>query len=123
MKYITTTIAALALCACTTTGQVASKTNGPVDKNVTRLALCSGAQKVDIAFQGIAIAAPGVIPAKVMDAEGAAADGLGFVPGKPDAARDGSLCAKVYAGDVDVAINTAIKAAMDITALMAKWKQ
>lgn len=115
-------LASFALTACAADGGVAG--NGkPIDKEQTRVASCDGAQKFDIAFQGLATAAPGVIPAKVMDVEGGVMDGLGFAAGKVATARDGSMCAKVYAGDINVAINTAIKAAADIAGLIAKWKQ
>lgn len=112
----------LSLSGCAADGTFASKTK-PVDKEQTRVAICSGAQKVDLAFQTIAKNAPGVVPPKVMDVEGTSAHDLGFTPGDPAAAREGSLCAKVYVGDINVAINTAIVATADISALIAKWKQ
>lgn len=115
-------LGAVSLAACASDGGLAGK-DKPVDGQKTRAAVCDGAQKIDLAFQAIAIAAPGVIPPKIMDGEGAAIDSIGFKPGKPDPARDGSLCAKVYNGDLNVAINTAIQVTIDVTALLAKWKQ
>lgn len=122
LPFLTASLAALILSGCAADGSLAGK-NKPVDKEQTRVAICSGAQKVDLAFQTIAKNAPGVVPPKVMDVEGTSAHDLGFTPGDPAAARDGSLCAKVYVGDINVAINTAIVATADISALIAKWKQ
>lgn len=120
--FLITIIVVMVLVACASDGSLAGK-GKPVDKEQTRVAVCDAAQKVDIAFQGIAKAAPGVIPPKVMDGEGAALDLLGYAPGRVGEARVGSLCAKVYNGDVNVAINTAIQVAIDVTPLLAKWKQ
>lgn len=115
-------VLSLSLSGCAADGTLAGK-DKPVDKEQTRVALCDGAQKVDIAFQTIARNAPGVVPPKVMDVEGTTAHDLGFTPGSPAAARDGSICATVYTGNLNVAINTAIAATADISALIAKWKQ
>ena len=112
----------LSLAACASDGGFASKEK-PLDKEATRLAMCQGAQKIDIAFQTIAQSAPGVIPPNVMDTEGAVIATVGFQPGKPDPARDGSVCAKVYTGDLDVAINTAIAAVTNISVLIKNWQR
>ncbi len=111
----------LLLASCTSTGQLATS-GKPLDKEATRLAICEGAQKVDIAFQTIAGAAPGLIPAQIMDTEGAVIGVLGFQAGSPDAASPSSVCAKLYSGDLDVAINTAILATVQISKLIQTWR-
>lgn len=112
----------LVLTGCAADGTIASGSK-PLDKNQTRLAMCEGAQKIDIAFQTIAKNTPGVIPANVMDAEGAVIDTVGFTPGSPDAARAGSVCATVYSGNLDVAINTAIVAITNVSGLIKNWQK
>lgn len=90
----------------------------PLDKEATRVAMCSGAQKIDLAFWAIAQASPGLIPGHAMDAEGAFVGTLGLKAGNPDPASSGSVCAKIYTGDVDVAINTAVLATVNVSRLI-----
>lgn len=112
----------LLVSSCAADGGFASKSK-PLDKEATRLAICQGAQKVDIAFWAISAASPGTIPSKVMDVEGGIIADAGFQPGKPDAASPGSICAKVYVGDLDVAINTAILATANISTIIRAWNK
>ena len=93
----------LLLSGCAADGSFASKSK-PLDKEATRLAICEGAHKVDIAFWTISAASPRLIPANVMDTEGAVIGTLGFSAGKPDEAGVSTICAKVYTGNLDVAI-------------------
>lgn len=111
------------LCSsCTADGSLAGK-GKPLDFEQTRVAMCEGAQKVDIAFQTIAAAVPGKIPPKVMDSEGGFMYDAGFTAGNPAPARDGSLCAKVYAGDLNVAINTVIATVTNVSVLIQTWQK
>lgn len=114
--------AALLVSGCAADGTLAGKSK-PLDFEQTRTAVCEGAQKVDIAFQTIATAIPGKIPAKVMDAEGGFMYDVGFIAGNPAAARDGSICAKIYAGDLNVAINTVIATVTNISVLIQTWQK
>lgn len=109
------------LANCAADGGFASKSK-PLDKEQTRLAVCDGAQKIDIAFQTIAAASPGLIPANVAESEKAFVLSLGYKAGLPDAASAGSACAKVYAGDLDVAINTAILVITNVSQLIKTWQ-
>lgn len=111
----------LLLSSCASDGSLASDSK-PLDFEQTRLAMCEGAQKVDIAFQTIATAIPGKIPSKVMDAEGGFIFDVGFSPGNPAPAKPGSLCASVYTGDLNVAINTVIATVTNISLLIQKWQ-
>lgn len=112
----------LLVSSCAVDGGLAFKSK-PLDKEATRLAICQGAQKVDIAFWTISAASPDLIPSKVMDVEGGIVTDVGFQPGKPDAASLGSICAKVYSGDLDVAINTAILATANISTIIRAWSK
>jgi hypothetical protein len=90
MKYIPTTIAALALCACTTTGQLASKANGPIDPAVTAAKVqqdfrwacfaLTGAHSTFLAFQPILASK---IDAAGMQTEADAAGVIAAVCAKP----------------------------------------
>lgn len=110
----------LSLVSCAADGGLAGK-GKPLDFEQTRLATCEGAQKIDIAFQTIATAVPGKIPSKVMDAEGGFIYDVGFIAGNPAPARVGSLCAAVYAGDLNVAINTVIATVTNVSVLIQQW--
>ncbi len=112
----------LALANCASDGGFASKTK-PLDKEATRLAICEGAHKVDLAFWTIAAASPGLIPPKVLDIEGGVITDVGFQPGKPDAAGPSTVCSKQYTGDLDVAINTAILATANISTIIRAWQK
>ncbi len=120
-KLVSVGLVGLLLSGCAADGGLATKTK-PLDKEQTRLAVCEGVQKIDIAFQAIAKAAPGVIPGNVSDVEGTIVNTAGFTPGSPDSARTGTVCAKVYVGDLDVAINTAVIAITNISGLIKNWQ-
>lgn len=117
MQKLIGLITVLLLAGCAADGTLASKSK-PIDKEQTRLALCEGAQKVDIAFGVINASAPGVIPPDVVAAEAAFITTVGYKPGAPDAAGPGTVCAKQYSGDLDVAINTAVLATVNISKLI-----
>ncbi len=110
----------LALSSCAADGGLASKTK-PLDKEATRLAFCDGAQKVDIAFWSISKSSPGLLPGQALDAEGAFIGTLGFQASSPASASPNTICAKVYTGDLDVAINTALVATVNISRLIQAW--
>lgn len=121
MKLSLICLSAGLLGSCAADGSFA--TGGkPLDKEQTRLALCTGAQNVDIAFQTFARNEPGIVTPNVMNVEGAIIDGVGFKPGLPDPARDGSICAKVYLGDIQVALNTLIIAIESVSGLIKNWQ-
>ncbi len=121
-KLALVVLAGLGLAGCASDGGFASKTK-PLDKEATRLAICEGAHKVDLAFWTIAGASPGLIPSKVMDTEGGVIVAVGFQAGKPDGASPGTVCAKVYMGDLNVAINTAILATANISTIIRAWQK
>lgn len=108
--------------SCAQDGSLAGR-GKPVDFERTRVAMCKGAQSIDVTFQTIGKAAPGRIPSKVMDAEGNLIYDIGFAAGDPSPARDGSLCAAVYVGDLNVAINTVIATITNVSVLVQKWKE
>lgn len=112
----------LLLSSCASDGGLAGE-DKPLDFEQTRLAICKGAQNIDITFQAIAKAVPGKIPAHVMDAEGGLLYDIGFNSGDPSPAREGSLCASVYAGDLNVAINSVISTVTSVSSLIQKWKE
>lgn len=109
MKYIPTAIAVLALCACTSTGQFASKKNGPVDPTVTFKNACNGAKIADGVFQSAVTASGGKIPAADVQIEHDAF----------------TLIAAICAGPVPADLNSALLAitadAAPIGALVAKY--
>lgn len=109
------------LAGCASDGSIATG-DRPLDKERTRLALCEGAQKLDIAFQVIHQASPELIPEHVVLGEAAFIRTVGFEPGSPATASPGSVCAKEYSGDLDVAINTAILATVNISKLIQAVK-
>ncbi len=115
-------LAALLLAGCAADGGFASKSK-PLDKEATRLAFCDGAQKVDVAFWAISKSSPGLLPGQALDAEGAFIGTLGFQAGSPAAASPNTICAKVYAGDLDVAINSALIATVNISRLIQAWNK
>ena len=114
MKYIPTTIAALAalsLCACTSTGKFASKTNGPVDPTVTFKNACNGAKIADGVFQSAVVASGGKIPAADIQIE-----------------KDAyTLVAAICSGPIPTDLNSTILAitadAAPIGALVAKYSK
>lgn len=110
------------LSGCASDGGLSGK-DRPVDKEATRLALCSGAQKIDLAFSSIAQSNPGLFPIEAVAVESTFIKTVGFQPGKPDAASAGTVCAKQYSGDLDVAINTAVLATVNISKLIQAWNK
>lgn len=56
-------LASMALSACTSTGQFASKSTGPVDPGVTFKNACNGVKIADGVFQAAVVGAGGKIPA------------------------------------------------------------
>lgn len=118
-QTITVLILGLLVSSCASDGTLAGKSK-PLDKETTRLALCEGAQKVDLAWHVIS-AASTVIPADASAVEATFITTVGFKAGLPDAAGPGTICAKEYSGDLDVAINTAILATINISKLIQAW--
>lgn len=112
----------LLVSSCASNGGLAGK-DKPLDKEATRLAICEGAHKIDLAFWIIAGASPGLIPGQAMDVEGALIATVGFKAGSPDVASQNTVCTKTYTGDVDVAINTAIIATANISRIIQAWNK
>lgn len=121
-SLILAAVGLLGLSGCASDGGFASGSK-PLDKEATRIAVCTGAQKIDIAFWAINTSAPGVIPPNVMDVEGTAIATLGFQAGNPNPAAVNTVCAAVYTGNLDVAINTAIIATVQISKLIQTWQK
>ena len=119
MRGIILLVGLVALTSCAADGSLANKSK-PIDKEQTRLALCEGAQKVDIAWHAISSAST-VIPPEASAVEATFITTVGFKPGLPDAAALNTVCAKQYTGDLDVAINTAILATVNISKLIQAW--
>jgi len=117
-------LVALSMAACSSDGKLANK-DKPFDKQVTLTAVCSGIVKANEVFQTLAATLPGVIDQNGMDFEGALLDTVGLSanvsPPKPP--RPGSVCASPYAGDLNVALNAAITASVNITKLLATWNK
>lgn len=110
------------LSGCAADGGLAGKSR-PIDKEATRLAVCQGAQKIDLAFSAIVQSSPGLIPPEAIAVESTFISTVGFQPGSPQAASPGSACAKQYTGDIDVAINTAVLATVNISRLIQAWNK
>lgn len=69
MTRCTTLVACLVLAACTSTGKLASKANGPIDPAVTFKNACNGAKIADGVFQAAVTASGGKIPAEDVQVE------------------------------------------------------
>ncbi len=99
----------LALSGCTSTGQFASKSTGPVDPGVTFKNACNGAKILDGVFQAAAVASGGKISAEDVTIEHDAF----------------ALVAAICSGPVPTDLNSALLAitadAAPIGALVSKY--
>lgn len=111
MKTLIPILAIALLSACTTTGKIASTTNGPVSSTATVQAACAAVTAADVAFQVFAKAHPGVI-----DANGMAVEGGVMATVAP-------ICAPGATVNTTTAEATLISAAVQIATLLTTWQK